>query len=259
MRQMWTGSISFGLIHIPIKLYSATKESRIDFDYLRKKDLCPIKYVRVCKDTGEEVPFTEIVRGYEYEKGDYIVLSDDDFKKASPEKTESIEIIQFIHSDEVDSMLLEKPYYLEPAKGAKKVYALLREALKRSDRVGLCRFVLKTREHIGIIKAKDDMIILDQMRYAEEIRDPSDLDIPKESELGKKELDIAIQFIDELTSPFKSEELHDTYTAELMKMIEAKHQGKEMRTAHTKERKATQAPDIMTQLKESLELARKGK
>lgn len=113
---MWTGSISFGLIHIPIKLYSATKESRIDFEYLRKKDLCPIKYVRVCKDTGEEVPFKEIVRGYEYEKGDYIVLADEDFKKASPEKTETIEIIQFIHPDEVDTMLLEKPYYLEPAK-----------------------------------------------------------------------------------------------------------------------------------------------
>lgn len=132
---MWTGTISFGLIHIPIKLYSATKESRVEFDYLRRKDLCPIKYVRVCKNTGEEVPFEDIVRGYEYEKGEYIVLEDDDFKKASVEKTETVEIIEFIHMEEVDTVLIEKPYYLEPTKSATKAYVLLREAMKKSKKV----------------------------------------------------------------------------------------------------------------------------
>lgn len=175
------------------------------------------------------------------------------------EKTEAIEIIQFIRSEEVDPMLLEKPYYLEPTKGARKVYALLCEALKKSKKVGLARFVLKTREHIGIIKPQGDMLILDQMRYQEEIRDASELNIPEKEALSKKELDIAIQFIDELTAPFQSEDFHDTYNAELMKLIEAKRKGKTVRRAHTEKRQVTGAPDIMAQLRESLELARKTK
>ncbi|EKE26227.1 MAG: hypothetical protein ACD_4C00371G0001, partial [uncultured bacterium (gcode 4)] len=124
MRQIWTGTISFWLIHIPINLYNATKESRLDFDYLRKKDLCPIRFAKVCKITGEEVPFNEIVKWYEYEKWDYVILSDEDFKRASPERTQTIEIIEFINEKDIDEIYLEKPYYLEPTKWAQKAYVL---------------------------------------------------------------------------------------------------------------------------------------
>jgi DNA end-binding protein Ku len=259
MRPIWNGSVSFGLIHVPVNLYPAVKEGRISFHYLREKDLCPIGFQRVCKETGEVVPAEEIVKGYEYEKDNYVVLTDEDFASASVEKTETIEIVQFINADEVDSMLLEKPYYLEPTKGAAKVYSLLREALARSNRVGLARFVLKTREYLGIVKPKGDMIVLDQMRFQEEIRDASDLHIPEKAEINKKELDVAIQFIDELTAPFKSEEWHDTYNAALMELIEKKLRGEAVRRAHAPRRTATAAPDIMAQLKESLEMAKKGK
>lgn len=242
---------------MPIELYNASKESRIEFAYLRKKDLCPIRHVRICEETGEEVPFEEIVRGYEYEKGDYVVLTDEDFRSASVEKTETIEIIQFIRAEEVDYMLMEKPYYVTPARGADKLYVLLKEALKKSGKVGLARFVFKTREHIGIIHPQDDMLILQQMRYRENIQDPSDLDIPRIAEFSKQELDMAVRFIDELTLPFESEDFHDTYNAELMRLIEAKRQGRRIRKAHAEKRRFTATTDIMTQLKESLELARK--
>lgn len=260
MKQMWTGTISFGLIHVPVKLYSATKESRLDLTYLRKKDLCPISYVRVCKETGEEVPFDDIVKGYEYEKGEFVVLDEEDFKKASVDKTETIDIVEFIKTEEVDTMLIEKPYYLEPTKSAQKVYALLREALKKTKKVGLARFVLRTREHIGIVKPQGDMLVLDQLRYQEEIRDASELNIPEKGEFSKQELEMAMKFVDELTQPFKSEDFHDTYTEELLKFIEAKRKGKAVRKVHGEKRSVTgSAPDLMAQLKQSLELAQKGK
>ncbi|EKE27617.1 MAG: hypothetical protein ACD_3C00187G0002 [uncultured bacterium (gcode 4)] len=258
MRQIWTWTISFWLIHIPINLYNATQEERLSFDYLRKQDLCQIKYAKVCKDTWEEVPFSDIVKGYEYEKGDYVVLTDEDFIKASPEKTQTIEILEFIDDKQVNDMYLEKPYYLEPTKWAQKAYVLLREAMKKSKKVWLAKFVLKTREHIWIIKPDGNILILDQMRYATEIRSKDELNIPEKAAYNPKELEMAIQFIDELTTNFIPEDFKDTYTEDLLKMIEDKRKGK-TRKIRIETKTLKEVPDIMTQLKKSLELARKNK
>ncbi|EKE30312.1 MAG: hypothetical protein ACD_2C00010G0005 [uncultured bacterium (gcode 4)] len=258
MRQIWTWTISFWLIHIPIKLYNATQEDRLSFDYLRKNDLCQIKYAKVCKDTWEEVPFWDIVKWYEYEKWDYVVLTDEDFIKASPEKTQTIEILEFIEDKQVNDIYLEKPYYLEPTKWAQKAYVLLREALKKAKKVWLAKFVLKTREHIWIIKPDGNLLILDQMRYASEIRSTKELNIPDKAAFNPKELEMALQFIEELTVNFKPEDFKDTYTEDLLKLIDEKRQWK-TRKVRIEPKIPTEVPDIMTQLKKSLEMAKKNK
>ncbi len=254
MRPIWSGAISFGLIHIPVNLYPAVGEKGLDFDYIRRKDLCRIRYARVCRATGEEVPMEDIVRGYEYKKGDYVILEEEDFKRASVKKTQMIEIVSFAQQDEIDIKLLEKPYYLEPTKGAQKAYALLREALKRSKKVGIARFVLKTREHMAIVRAEDALMVLEQMRFKDEIRQAAGLNLPQE-ETSNKELDMAIKLIDQLTEPFRPEEFHDTYTEELKNLIEAKARGK---VYEIKEEPVTAAvPDLLAKLRESLAHAQK--
>jgi DNA end-binding protein Ku len=258
MRSIWSGAISFGLVLIPVKLYTAVQESGLDLDMLRKQDLCPIRYARVCRDTGEEVPFDDIVKGYQYRKGDYVVLEDEDFRRASVRKTQTIEIVEFVTVGEIDSKLLEKPYYLEPTKQARKAYALLREALKKTGKVAVGRFVLRNREHLVILRAEKDLIVLDQMRFAGEIRKPTGLDLPAEDEASDRELDMAIKLIDQLTEPFKAEDFHDTYREELERVIEEKSQG---RIAEPVEEQPVPAevPDLMARLKESLEKAKKQK
>src|SRR5690606_17832816 len=238
-------------------LYSASVERKLHFNYLRKKDLCPIKYVKVCKHTGEEVPYSDIVRGYEVQKGDYVVLEEEDLQQASLEKTETIEIVEFVDAHEVDEIYLEKPYYIEPQKQAVKAYVILREALKKSKKVGIAKFVLRTREHLAIIKHEGPLLVLNQMRFQNEIRDPSGLNIPKTAKYQKKELDIAIQLIEQLTSPFKPKEFHDTYTEKLEKVIRAKAKGKLKRLRKAKAPAKTEVPDLMSKLRESLEKARK--
>ena len=152
MRSIWSGAISFGLIYIPIKLFSGSEAQQLDFDMLRKGDLCPIRYVRVCESDGEEVEYKDIVKGYQFRKGDYVVVTDEDFKKAAPKKTQTIEIVAFIKESEVDAKLLEKPYFLEPVKGAARAYALLREALSKTEKVAVARYVLRTRERMRLLR-----------------------------------------------------------------------------------------------------------
>jgi DNA end-binding protein Ku len=255
MRPIWSGAISFGLIHIPVSLYPAVSDKGLDFDLIRKKDLCRIRYARVCRATGEEVPYEDIVKGYQYRKGDYVILEDEDFKKANAKKTQTIEIVSFAQKDEVDMKFLEKPYYVEPGKGAQKAYTLLHEALKRSDRVGIARFVLRTRERMAIIKAEESLLILEQMRFKDEILEATGLNLPKEKTTGK-ELDMAIKLIDQLTEPFRPDEFHDTYTDELKKVIEAKAKGK---VYEVKEEAPapTAVPDLLGKLRESLAHAQK--
>jgi DNA end-binding protein Ku len=257
MKSIWSGTLSFGLVHVPVNLYSASVERKLHFNYLRKKDLCPIKYVKVCKFTGEEVPYSDIVRGFEYQKGDYVVLQDEDLKQANVEKTETIEILEFVKANEIDEIYLEKPYYIEPQKQATKAYVILREALKKSKKVGVAKFVLRTREHLAIIKPEGEMLILNQMRFHDEIRDPEGLNIPKTAKYNKKELDIAIQLVEQLSVPFKPKDFHDTYTEELEKIILAKSKGKLKRFKKGKVPVATEVPDLMSKLRESLEKARK--
>ena len=253
MRAMWSGSISFGLVNIPVRLYSATGgEAKLDFDWIHQKDMSPIRYARICETEGEEVPFEEIVRGYECQDGQYVILTDEDFKKADVELTRSIDIMHFVQETEIDDIYFERPYYLEPDKGAAKAYALLREALKQSGRVGIAKFVIRNREHIGAIKPSGDVLVLNQLRYQSEIRRPEGLKLPEADVAEAKEVELALALIDKLAEPFKPEQYHDTYTEELRQIIEEKAKGL-VPVARGEEPKPTEVIDIMAVLKKSLE------
>jgi DNA end-binding protein Ku len=258
MRPIWSGAISFGLIHIPVRLYTAVEGRTLDFDMLRKKDLCHIRYARICRDTGEEVPFEQIVKGYEYRKGDYVVIEDEDFKRASVRKTQTIDIVEFVDEHEIDTKLFDKPYYLEPTKQARKAYALLREGLRRTSKVAVGKYVLRNREHLVALKVEDDFIILEQMRFVDEIRRPAGLELPADNEATERELDIAIKLIDQLTEPFKPEEFHDTYREDLEKVIAQKVEGKTP-IAEVEKPIPAEVPDLMAKLRASLEEAQKRK
>jgi len=256
MRAIWSGSISFGLVNIPVKLYVASEpKGGLEFDMLHKKDFSPIRYARICRADGKEIPFEDIVKGYEYSNGDYVVLTDEDFKKANLKKTKSIEISDFANEDEIDTIYFEKPYYLEPQKGAEKAYALLREALKRSKRVGVARYVIRNREHIGILKTHGNLVLLNQLRYFQEVRNTKELNIPAKEILKKGEIDLAIKLIDELTKPFEPKEYKDTYTEELKKIINKKAKG-QLVTPQGEEPVPTKVPDIVSVLRKSLEQQR---
>ena len=256
MKAIWKGSISFGLVNIPIKLYSGTNSHNIDLDMIRQKDKCPIQYVRVCKKDGKEVPWDEIAKGYRKENGDYVLLDKDDFAKVAPEKTQTIDIFEFIKEEEIPSKYLEKPYIVEPSKEAKKVYALLREALKKSQKVGLCKFVMRTTQHLGILKVEDGAILLIQIRFNDELRDPKEAElIPDNITISKKELDMAISIVDQLTETFDPSKYKDTYKEDLIKMIKKKAAAKpgQKEPAPVKRRKSPAAKDdLLEQLKASL-------
>lgn len=257
MRAIWTGALSFGLINIPIRLYSATAtEEKLDFDMLHKKDLSPIRYARVCRADGKEIPYDEIVKGYEYQEGDYVVLTDEDFKKASPRKTKTIDILDFAKENEIDTIYYEKPYFLEPDKGAEKAYALLREALKKSKKVGVANFVLRNREHLAVIKPYGKAILLNQLRFKDELRKPEGLNLPDTAQAKNKEIDMALSLIKHLSEPFKPEEYKDTYKNELKKVIEAKAKGKKFKPKE-KEPEATEVVDLVAMLKASLKKQQK--
>lgn len=251
MRAIWTGALGFGLINIPIRVFSGSKERALNFDMLHKKDLSPIRFARICKADGKEIPYQDIVKGYEYQPGDYVVLTDEDFKNASPKKTKLIEVIDFTNENEIDPIFYEKPYFLEPGKGAGKAYAILRDALRKSKRVGIAKYVLHNKEHIGVVKPYGKLLVVIQLRYANEINDASQLDVP-ETEHSDKEVNMAIKLIDELTTHFKPEKYHDTYIEDLEKLIAEKAHGKKPRKKG-REPKITPVKDIMSLLKESLE------
>ena len=259
MKAIWKGGISFGLVNIPVKLYSGAVSHRIDLDMIRKKDQCQIQYVRICKKDGAEVPWDEIAKGYKKEDGDYVVLDQADLASVAPEKTQSINIFEFVLEDEIPSQYLEKPYIVEPEKQASKVYALLRAALKKSGKVGLAKFVLRSAEHLGILKVEGDAILLIQIRFDQDLRDPSEAKIPTDIKIEKKELDMALTIIDQLTDKFEPEKYKDTYKEELLKLIKKKSAEKPKKKGAKEDPepkpKAKAAPkdDLLEQLKASLE------
>jgi DNA end-binding protein Ku len=253
MRALWSGSLSFGLINIPVRIYSATEDRGLNFDMLHKQDLSPIRYARICKADGKEIPYQDIVKGYEYQEGDYVVLVEEDFKRASVKKTKTIEIIDFVDEKEIDPIYYEKPYYLEPGKGADKAYVLLRESFKKSKKVAIARFVFHHREHIGALKAYGNLLMLDQLRYESEIRKPTELNIPESVKTSPQEVTMALKLIEQLTAHFHPKQYHDTYTDELKKIIEEKAKGKKHRAPKGKEPKITEMKDIMHMLKRSLQ------
>jgi DNA end-binding protein Ku len=256
MRSIWAGAISFGLINIPVRLYTAVKETRPDLDMLHKQDRSPIRYARVCKADGEEIPFSDIVKGYEYQKGDYIILEDEDFRRANVRKTQTIDILDFVDQAEINPMFLEKPYYLEPTKESRKAYVLLCQGLKKTGKIGIGKFVLRTREHLISLKPQGDMLILEQMRFADQIVNSEPLNIPHEEKVSPRELDLAIKLIEQLTTTFHPEEYKDTYSDELMKIIEDKAHGIKPQP-RGEEPVPTEVPDLMAKLRESLAEAKK--
>lgn len=254
MRAIWTGSIGFGLVNIPVKLYSAVQASELNLDMLDSKDHANIKFQRINASTGKVVPYESIVRGYKYD-GNYVVLDDADFKKASPEKSKMIEISEFVLESEINSMYYETPYYLEPDKSGLKAYGLLRDALDKTGKVGLGTFVLRSKQSLSLIKVVNNVMILQKIRFEEEIRSAAELHVP-DAESKAPELKMAIALIDQLSATFDISKYKDTYSEELMKLIEAKAKGKEieapkLRVVHSKSK------DLMAQLKASLENKKK--
>lgn len=253
MRPLWNGSISFGLVSIPVRMYNGSNPRQgIDLDMLHKSDHAPIRYSRVCRKDGEEVPWDDIVKGYEYRDGDYIVLTQKDLQELEPKKTQTIDILQFVHEPDIDIRYFEKPYYLEVEKGGEKAYALLRAALQKSSKVALARFVRHEHQHIAVIKPVGRVLVLNQMRYPTDLRQPGSLHIPAESDLNERELDMALKLIKQETKPFIPEDLRDTYTEELEELIKAKAKGKKVPKAKAKDHDSATAGDLMAALKASL-------
>lgn len=253
MRPIWTGSISFGLVNIPVKLFSGVRTREgLDLDMLHKEDHAPIRYARICRKDGEEVPWDHIVKGYEYREGDYVVLTEADFDKANPKKTQTIDIQQFVEEGEIDIRYFERPYYLEPVKGGEKAYALLHAALDKSEKVGLAKFVMHEREHLAVLKPVGKALVLNQMRFPKDIREAGDLKFPSDKDVSTKEIDVALKLIQQETKPFIPEDYHDTYTEELEDIIAAKAKGKKPSAKGTKKPKDTSAGDLMEALKASL-------
>ena len=252
MRAIWSGSIGFGLVNIPVKLYSGSQPREgLDLDMLHKGDLSPIRYARICREDGKEIPYDEVVKGYEYKKGDYIVLTQDDFKKADVHETKTIDIKQFADEDEIDSRYYERPYYLEPEKGAERAYALLRDALERSGKVALAKYAMRGRDNMGAVKPLGNALILVQMRFPADLRNGSDLNFPTQKAKAE-ELKMALALISQLDKPFMAEDWHDTYTEELEEVIEEKAKGHKPKT-HGKAPKDTDVKDLMATLKASLD------
>ena len=255
-RAIWSGTISFGLVNIPVKLQSAVAQETLDFDMLSKKDMAPIRYARIDTKTGKEVAWKDIVKGFEYAKGKYVVVEDKDFEKASPEKSKSIDIIQFVKEEEIDTILFEKPYYIVPDKNSGKSYRLLIKALEETGSVGIAEFMLRNRMHVCAIKPYNDLLLLNQMRYQDEIKEMPKVEV-KNERVSPKEVQLAVKLVEHLTEKFDPSAFKDTYINELKKIIKAKAAGKHIRIA-TEPRKHTAAvKDLMEVLKQSLESGKK--
>jgi DNA end-binding protein Ku len=254
-RAIWKGSISFGLVNIPIALYPATRGEELKFRLLRKTDLSPVNYKRVAEKDGREVPWNEIVKGYEYEKGKYIVLKDEDFQRVDLEATQTVDIQDFVRQEEIDPMFFYKPYYLEPQKGGDKAYALLREALKDTNKVGIAKVVIKTRQYLAGVKPEDGALVLELMHFADELADPGKLHLPTKVEIGKREMTMAKSLVDSMSSKWQPEKYKDDYREALMEVIEEKVEagGKEIEEKPKKAPKPTKVIDLVSVLQKSLE------
>ena len=251
MRPIWKGALTFGLVNIPVGLYSATTRSDLSFRLLHAKDQAPIAYRRVCTEENVEVPWPEIVKGYEYEKGQFVVMTEADFEQADVEATQTIDIRDFVRSDAIPATYFEQPYYLEPQQTGTKAYALLREALKRSGRIGVATVVLRQREHLAAVQPAGEALTLTTMRFAHEIVPPSGLTLPGDSGLDRREIDLALQLVDTLAGEFDAEKYRDQYREALLAVIEQKLQGKTPATPATR-KPPTKVVDLMQALEASL-------
>src|ERR1700677_5037148 len=254
---IWSGAINFGLVTIPVKLFTAVRTDELSFNMLHAKDEGRIKYERTCSVDGKPVPWDEIVKGYEYEKGQYVILTDEDFKKVNPEATQSVDILEFVELDKINPMYFDKPYYLEPSKQGKHAYALLRTALSTSNRVAIARVVIRTKEYIAAVKPIGDALVLELMHWANEIVPSSTLELPDSEKLPEKEMQMARMLIETMSvDEFEPEKFTNKYRDELMTMIEARAAGKELPKAK-KAPARSKVVNLMDVLAKSLEESKK--
>ena len=254
MAAIWKGSITFGLVSIPVELRSAVRTDNISFRMLHEEDLSPIKYERVCAADGEPVPWGEIVKGYEYAKGKFVVMTDEDFKSAALESSKVIDIIDFVQEDEIDPRFFETPYFLIPTKGGEKAYALLREAIRKTGSIGIGKIIMRQTQHLAGVKVVGDAIVLEIMRFANELVDLSEFTFPSADGVRPQEIQMAEQLIGNLAEPFNPAKYTDDYRANLMRVIKAKMKGKKVKLEEP-ERETQDAGviDLMSRLRESLE------
>jgi DNA end-binding protein Ku len=259
MRAIWKGNISFALVSIPISLFSATRKSELSFHYLHKKDMSPVSYKRFCDTENSEVPWEEITRGYEFEKDQYVEITDEDLDKADIELTKTIQIQEFVQENEIDPVYFDKPYYLEPQKGGERAYALMRDALAQSKKVGIAKVVLKSREHLAAVKSVGNMLTLQTMRFSHEIVDAGSLNLPAKAEISKKEMDLANTLIDSMSDKFDPSRYKDDYYDKVLGIIQMKVAGVTPQVPAPKGPGPAKVVDLMEILKQSLNETKKAK
>ncbi len=254
-RAIWSGTISFGLLNVPVRLFSAVARRNIALREIRDSDSARIKHRRVAEGTDEEVPYENIVKAYELSPGQYVPLSKDEMAALAPEKTRAIDVQDFVDIEEIDPMYFDSPYYLGPAEGAEKAYSLLAAAMESSGKAAISRFVFRNKEHLAALRAGDGVLTLTTMRFHDEVVPPSELDdaLPdKQPKVAKREQEMAEQLIDSLATKFKADDYRDEYREQLLALIERKAEGKEIVAPEAEAPKATKAPDLMAALEESI-------
>lgn len=263
-RGLWKGAISFGLVHVPVELHSAQKRSaELDLTMLDRRDLAPVGYKRVNKSSGKEVPWEDVVKGYEYEDGQYVVLSDEDFRRANPEAAKTVDIVAFVPLEAIPPQFFDTPYYVLPGKRGEKAYALLRDTMKKAGKAGIATVVIRTRQYLAALVAQDDVMILDTLRYHGELKDVAELGTPAQALKGvkatPKELDMALRLVEDMSEDWKPSKYHDSYREDLLKRIEEKVKAGQTEEITKPEKgeaaaaRSAEVIDLMALLKKSVE------
>ena len=258
MASIWKGALSFGLVNIPVEVRTAIQGDHISFRMLHEEDHTPIKYERVSSTTGDPVPWGEIVKGYEYSKDKYVIITDEDFKAAAVESSKTLEIVDFVKEEEIDPRYFETPYFLVPSKGGEKAYALLREAIRKTGSVGIGKIIMRQKQHLAGIRVVGEALILEIMRFANELIDPETLSLPDSSLVRPQELNMAEQLVTSLAEPFDPTKYADEYRANLMRLIHGKMKGKKVNLKpEDGPARGSEVMDLMARLRESLESGKK--
>lgn len=264
-RVVWKGAIVFGMVYIPVSLYPGARANNLDFNLLDSRDHAPVGYQRINKKTGKPVEWEHIVKGYEYEDGQFVLMSDEDFRQANPEATQTVEILSFVEAGAIDPQYFDTPYRLVPAKRGEKGYALLRETLRRTNRIGVAQVVIRTKQHLAAVMPVDEMLVLETLRYGDEILPATEFEFPpaeiRKAGIGERELDMATRLVEEMTEHWDPARFHDTYREDLMARIEKKVRSGETETVaqpaadEKAETGGAKVIDLMAALKRSLESA----
>ncbi len=253
MRPVWKGAISFGLVNIPVDLVSAEQRNDLKFNLIDSRDQNRIRYERVNEETGEEVPWNQIVKAYEFSKDNYVIVTDEDFEQADVKASKTIDIETFINRDELELKFLEKPYYIQPKKGGEKAYILLRDALLKTDKIAIARVVIRTKSYLGAIYTAEDMLILNLIRFQQELRSTEDVKIPQNIKVTAKEMDLAVKLIEDMSEAWQPDAYKDEYRLALMERIKAKAKGQGIEEEPEEEEEASNVVDIMDLLKKSVD------